>query len=529
MEYIVSTEEMRLADRNTSAIFGLSEMVLMERAALACVSVLTDRFMAGRDMSVSPLGVLIFAGSGGNGGDGIAVARLLHQRGCQVLLVTVGEIDRFSEIATKQLEIAMKYEVPMIRMREASEAEAVRIIAERRFDVIVDAIFGIGVSRPLSGVHAAAVAMIQHLRSIEVGRPAVVSIDMPSGIHTDTGEVCGIAVQADLTVTMNHKKLGLVLYPGAVHAGEIVVADVGITAESFADQAPAVRAYCENPSDLLPARNPAGNKGTFGKLLIVAGNTSIGGAPILAARAAFAAGAGMVRVFTAAANRIPLLNACPEALIDTWEETDEPAEVAAALQRALAWSNACVIGPGIGTGETAACMLKTVLENGSLPLIIDADGCNLIAEDPWVREALKSYSQDGDIWPVLTPHPGEFAGLAGLENAQVRKNLLTAPKELADELNCTVLCKDARSITAQAGEDAQILNLSGNCGMATAGSGDVLSGIAGALACAGMGAMETASVAAYLHGLAGDRAAKNLGTRSMTAMDEVSGLRELLV
>ena len=525
MEYIVSAEEMKRADRTTSEVFGLSPEVLMERAALA-VSDEIGRIFTEHSMAGSPR-VLIFAGNGGNGGDGIAIARILHQRGVEVLLIAVGEIDRYRDITRNQLETAMRYGVPLIRLSDAGDTEAVRMITQRRFDVIVDALFGIGVTRPLAGVWSAAVALIREFKAAEGDRVRIVSVDLPSGIHTDTGEVCGIAVRADLTLTMNHKKLGLVLYPGAAYAGEVRILDVGITEESFGDDLPCIAALDEDPRVCVPERVPSANKGGFGKVLIVAGNGTIGGAAILAAKAAFATGAGMVRVLTEEKNRTALLSACPEALSEVWEEALPFNRMQETLETALSWATACVIGPGIGTDERAAELLKGVLLNDRLPLIIDADGCNLIARHEELRAEVTSYRRAAK-WPILTPHVGEFARLSDRDPQTVKKEFLTAPQRLAEELSCTVLCKDARSITAQAGRRTAIINLSGNSGMATAGSGDVLAGIIGALAAQGMQPFDAAATGAYLHGLAGDAAAADCGEAAVTASGIVAHLGEIL-
>ncbi|MCR5675699.1 MAG: NAD(P)H-hydrate dehydratase [Lachnospiraceae bacterium] len=524
--YIVSAEEMKNADRNTSARFGISPDVLMERAALEVVRVIREDCARRKKEGAETPRVLVFAGGGGNGGDGIAVSRILHEQGTAVLLVTVGEIAKFGDAAKHQLETAMRYGVPMIRLSEPEEAEAVRMVTERRFDYLVDALFGIGLSRPLTGVFSAAVALIRQLKETEGDALRICSIDMPSGIHTDTGEVCGIAVQADVTVTMNHRKRGLVLYPGTVYAGEIVVADAGITKESFADEAPALLSLTGSAAELLPGRDPSANKGGFGKLLIIAGCGQIGGAAILAARAAFAAGVGMVRVFTEKNNRTALLQTVPEALIDVWDEEAPVDRMEETLRNALSWANACVIGPGIGTGEAAAQMMRIVLRDNRLPLVIDADGCNLIAGNRAIRDAVGCYRPE-EAWPVLTPHVGEFARLTGKDAAVVKQEFLTLPKTLADELACTVLCKDARSIAAGADCAQQILNLAGNCGMATAGSGDVLAGIVGALAAQGLPPMEAAARGSRLHGLAGDAAAAGCGQASMTAGDIIHFLTEI--
>ncbi len=525
MEYIVNTEEMRLADGNTSAVFGLSGAVLMERAALEVVDAVV-RDYAEKGGTGAPR-VLIFAGTGGNGGDGIAAARILHQRGSQTLLVLVGEIADLSPAARDQLDTAMKYCVPLICLKHPDEAEAVRMVTEWRFDHVIDAIFGIGVSRPLTGIQAVAVSLINRLTGKENGGLTCVSIDMPSGIDTDTGEVQGIAVKADITVTMDHKKRGLVLYPGASYAGRIVKASAGITAESFLDRLPLVSAYDEAPGELLPVRNGAFNKGDYGKLLIIAGNGDIGGAPVLCARGAMAAGAAMIRVFTEKKNRTPLLQTVPEALVDVWDEEEPVDRTRERLENVLPWAGACVIGPGIGTDARAKAMLTMLLFVAEIPLVIDADACNLIAGDEGLKELLKKYEGKG-ILPILTPHVGEFSRLSGRDISDVKKNIIDAAYETAQELRCTVLLKDARSVTAHAGRRERMINLSGNSGMATAGSGDVLAGIIGALSLRGTGAGDPASVGAYIHGLAGDAAAASVGEAAMTAGDIAQAVREVL-
>ncbi len=546
MEYIVSAEEMRRADRSTVDHFCLPAAVLMERAALGVADVLMEQWRGGgapdamrakashthrpvRDpraiKAVFPR-ILVFAGGGGNGGDGAVVARLLQQRGAEVLLVAVGATDRTGELTLAQLHTAEQYGVEILRVTEAEELAELKQRAAGYYDFVVDALFGIGVTRPLAGVYAAAVEVMEKLREAADGRLTVLSIDMPSGIHTDTGEVCGVAVHADLTVTVNFRKRGLVLYPGALYAGRVIIIDAGITEKSFLKETPEVISLNGSAGAVLPARDPSADKGGFGKLLIVAGSGSIGGAPILAARAALSSGIGMVRVFTEAANRTALLASCPEALVDVWDKDMPADQLEIPLQKALAWADACLIGPGIGTEEHGSRMLRTVLEDDRLPLVIDADGCNLIARDESLREAVKKYRMHA--WPVLTPHMKEFSRLTGCEIDVAKQSLLTAPRALADELGCTVLCKDARSVTVRAGQWEQALNLSGNCGMATAGSGDVLAGIVGALAAQGEDSFSAASKGSYLHGLAGDAAAARYGQAGMTAGDIVTGLRRLL-
>ncbi len=525
MEYIVSKKEMQQADRSTQEVYGIGWEVLMERAALCVTETLKNEYAAAGGKGLPR--VLVFAGGGGNGGDGIAAARILHTMGAAVLLVTVGDVSSYGEKAVKQLDIAMKYDVPFIRMQEPADAEAVRMVTGARFDYIVDALFGVGLSRPLSGVYSAAVALMMQLRENGAHAPRILSIDLPSGLDTDTGEILGMAVRADLTLTMGFRKRGITLYPGASCAGEIRVADVGITEESFLGELPVLAAFDEDPRQLLPARDPAGHKGSFGKLLIAAGNGHTGGAAILCARAAFAAGAGMVRVFTEKKNRTAILSAVPEAIVDCWDEEMPEDRIGELLREGLKWATACVAGPGLGTDRHAVRILTEILSDGRLPLVLDADACNMIALDPQLKELAVGYRGEA-CWPVLTPHIAEFARLAGIGASEAARHTEEKTQDLAQELFCTVLCKGARSYTAQAGMRTVILNLTGNAGMGTAGSGDVLAGIIGAFAAAGMEAMDAAAAGSYIHGLAGDGVAAKKGQYAMTASDLIDGLGEIL-
>jgi len=517
MKCAVTSDEMRRYDRNTSERFGVKPEILMERASI-CVADEVEKYIAsrGKDRKYT---ALVFAGVGNNGGDGVCVARLLKQRGIRVKLVVVGDIVKCSNLCLQQLKIAENYGINTDTFSNIRDNKN-----PAEWDIIIDAIFGIGISRNITGICGEAVEYINYCKKVRKDDLFVVAIDIPSGISADDGRICSLCVKADETVTFNYVKLGHILYPGCECVGKLVVRDAGITTESFCGNAPEYFYYDERPSALLPERKKYSNKGTNGKILIIAGSKDISGACALSAAACLKMGAGMVKVFTAYENAEVMKTVLPEALIETYEEYDPVAEK---LEEAMKWSTAAVIGPGIGMKGKGAELIKIVLSRYDKNLVIDADGLNLISDDEKLRYLAGNYGKNGRKL-ILTPHLAEFARLVGKDIKDCKRNILTYPKELAKELHCTVVCKDARTVVSDSNEKKIYINMSGNDGMATAGSGDVLSGIFGALMGTELSSFECACIGTYLHGAAGDKAAERHGKLSMVASDIIEGLEDVL-
>lgn len=495
--YIVSAEEMKRYDGNTIECFGVPSLVLMERAALAVAEEIEKRAGIGSR-------VLVAAGGGNNGGDGIAVGRLLRQHGYRVEICFPGSREKCSPETGHQLAIAEKYGCPVKRK-----------IGEGEYDIIVDALFGIGLSRNLEGSYAQIVEEINRREAF------VCAVDIPSGIHADTGQVMGAAVRADLTVAFAFWKLGHILYPGCEYAGHVLCRDIGIGEESFLGRHPRVYTYTGPVKELLPPRRADGNKGSFGRVLVIAGSVNMSGACQLCAESCYRVGAGMVKVLTPEENRTVIQGGLPEALLATYpsEEGMEQTGLAALMD----WADCIVIGPGLGLGRAAKGLMEGALTGSRKPLVVDADGINLLAAEPKLQRYLEVERGSGrEI--IMTPHPGEFARLYGCSMAEVKRELLHKPKELADRYGCTLVCKDARTVAAAWDRDQLYLNVSGNDGMATAGSGDVLAGILGGLAAQGMRGLEAAALGVYLHGRAGERAADRLGRHGVMAGDLISEL-----
>lgn len=518
-EYLVTAAEMKEYDRNTIEGFGVPSLVLMERAALACADELqreTSRRGSGKvhDAGWTPgKRTLIAAGCGNNGGDGFAVGRLLMQEGFPVDFWLIGERSRCSPETKAQISILENYGCTILeQMPEGKE-----------YDIIVDAIFGIGLRRAPEGRYAEAVEYINQSGAF------VLSVDIPSGVSADTGAVYGCAVQADVTVTFAFLKRGLVLYPGASCAGRVVTAQIGITRESFCGRPPAVFTLARGAAPPLPRRDPNGNKGTFGKVLLAAGSPGMAGAAVLSSSAVLRSGAGMVRVLAGEENRIILQTAVPEAMLTLYGQggLSGGKSMADAFREAAPWADVVAAGPGLGTEGEAGELIRLLLTETEKPLVLDADGINLLAQDRDFLEALcrKRKKEGGPL--ILTPHPGELARLTGSSLRQVLADPVSLCRAWADKLNAVLLCKGAATVAAQP-QGSCYVNQSGNSGMATAGSGDVLTGIIAGLLAQGMEPFEAACTGVYLHGLAGDAAAEKSGEHGVSAGRILEGLDQAM-
>ncbi|MDE5931212.1 MAG: NAD(P)H-hydrate dehydratase, partial [Lachnospiraceae bacterium] len=333
----------------------------------------------------------------------------------------------------------------------------------------------------------------------------------------------GCAVLADVSVTYVFYKLGHFLYPGSGCCGKIIFGHIGIDEHSFMGKQPCFYTYTAPGDVRLPVRRPDGNKGTFGKVLVIAGSSTICGAAMLAGRSVFRMGAGMVRIVTAYQNREILQQTLPEAMftiydVALWSENGPDDAFAEAFRQAQDWADCILLGPGIGTGKEAAWLFKSCLRESKLPMVIDADGLNLLAEAISAQD-VETIVEDLERKIILTPHLGEFCRLFGCSIPEASENLVSYPVRLADKLHSIVVCKDARTVVACPGKETIYLNTSGNAGMATAGSGDVLAGMIAGLLAQGMEAEDAAVTGVFLHGMAGDMAARVYGERSMTASD----------
>ena len=492
MELLVTGNQMKKLDTFTIQEMGVPSLVLMERAGLAVYDeMLREGFPLTR--------TLVLCGGGNNGADGVVIARLLFLAGYDVDVCILGNPGHFTEEMKKQIDIGKNYGISFVNTFLPNE-----------YTTIVDAVLGVGLSRGVSGKYKDAILLINDCQG------KVVSVDIPSGISADTGAVLGAAVKADLTVTFGYRKAGLCFYPGAAYAGKIIVADVGIYKDKRAVLKPELCACTFQDLQKLK-RLPEGNKGSFGKIFLVAGSRNIFGAAYLSGYGAMKTGAGMLKVCTARENR-QMFSCFPEAMLQVY---DENTDLEAMMKEGMDWADVYGIGPGIGTGPLAEALLEILLANGKKPLVIDADGINLLRGR---KELLKNYPGG----TILTPHLGEFSRLTGVSVEEWKKNPIEITGKTAEELHTVLICKDARTVIAE-NQEKVCINLSGNDGMATAGSGDVLTGILLSVLAQRKGELfGSACLGVYLHGVAGDLAAEKKGRAGMLAKDIAQAAASIL-
>lgn len=495
MEQLLTAAQMRAADEATIES-GISSRELMERAAKAALSVLKKDF----DTSL----VLFLCGSGNNGGDGLAMARFFAQKGGLARVIYLGKLTESGAPDTSCMSEECAKQFSLL-------PPSVEICTDLKTDdatAAVDAVFGIGLTRPIQGRAAEAIIA---LRSTEI---PVLALDIPSGIHADTGAILGTALPARQTVAIAAKKWGHMLYPGASFCGEITVADIGIYTENC-------NGYLVKKSDIsdLPPRPARAHKGTFGRVLVIGGCVGMSGAGFLAAKAAMRAGAGLVEIFAPTENRIIYQTQLPEALLTLYdpEQFDE-----GLLLSALSRADAVAIGMGLSQSEAARRIVTCTLANATAPLIADADALNLIANDP----ALLALCYGRTHPTVLTPHLGEMSRLSGLPIAELTADMPRNALLYAKNSGTVLVMKDARTVVSNG--ERLFLNSYGNSGMATGGSGDVLAGVIASFAAQGASPTDAARLGVLVHALAGDAAAASYGNRGMIASDIIEKLCEVL-
>jgi NAD(P)H-hydrate epimerase len=513
MKYAVDSEQAKIIDNFTVEVEKIPAMVLMERAAKEIVAVMKTRINK-QDH------ILAVCGPGNNGGDGIAAGRILYLQGYHVAILFIGEEDKASQQLQTQLEIAKNLGVPIENYNKLHE-----------YNIIIDAIFGVGLTRDVTGVYEMLIRQINEYDNL------VFSVDIPSGISADHAKVMNVAIMADYTITFGHVKQGLLFYPGAEYAGEISVADIGFPESATRQAKPDVFYY--EPEDLrrIPVRKNYSNKGTYGKVLVIAGSKGMSGAAYLSAKASYRSGAGLVKVLTASSNRVIIQSTLPEALYAAYDEEKlEPEERQQKLLENLSWASVIVIGPGLGQSQTALEILEVVINNAKVPVIIDADGITLLSklldrqnrmDQPKTLETrINTLAKLLQGNTVLTPHLKELSRLLGISVAEISNNLIDTARQCSYNSKLIYAIKDARTIVAQ--DQNRYVNISGNNGMATGGSGDVLTGIIAALIAQGMLPFDATCLAVYIHGLAGDIAAREKSAYSIMASDIIDSISKVL-
>ncbi len=495
MRCIVSNTEMKAIEQYTINNIGIPSVVLMERAALS-VSEEIIPLVKCNDK------VLVVCGVGNNGADGLAVARMLHDEGVFCAVYIVGNKDKATEewkLQKRILDNITDNKLHYVTTSDFSE-----------YTIIVDAVFGIGLTRNVEGKYK---EVIESINAVDCA--TVVAVDIPSGINGDTAKVMGTAVKADITVTFEFEKLGIRLYQGREHAGRVVIKNIGIL-PPVSDNNPRIYTHTLEDYELLPERTAYSNKGTYGKLFVVAGSANMTGAAQFCAESAYRCGTGLVAVLATAPQVVKNIQSkLPEAVIIDWNNE----ESGCIIRDRIRMSDAVVCGPGLGTGKPACDIVRFVLETKDRPVVLDADALNIIAKNNWL-----SLLKDNII---LTPHLGEMARLTGKSIEVIQENLIGEAEEFARQTGATVILKDAVTVIADK-KGVFYVNSSGNSGMATAGSGDVLSGITGAMCAMYADRRLATSMSVYIHGLCGDYARNAKGERPLLARDISKALEKVM-
>jgi len=507
---LVSPQQMNMIDSCAINEHGIPGVLLMERAA----SAVADEAVKMLSGLLKPKASVV-AGCGNNGGDAFAAARLLKRSGVEVSVFLAGAKDRIKGDALVNYNILAN---TGINVEEIQDEDALGMLS-REFEncgLIIDGIFGTGLARDVDGISKKVIETIN-----ASGKP-VLSIDIPSGIDGTTGQVRGACVKADLTVTFCLPKLGLILHPGCEYTGRLVVADIGIPQQAVEKQD--INMELIDGSlvfGMLPERHANSNKGDYGRVLIVTGSTGMTGSGCLASMSALRSGAGLVYAAVPASLAGIYGSNLIEPIILPLEDSGKGSLTAKSIPGILEIMermNVAAVGPGLSVTDDIKEIVREIITHAAIPLILDADALNALSSDVSILKKRKAKT-------VLTPHPGEMARLTGISIDKIQKDRISTARGFSQEYGTVLVLKGSRTVVAL--PDGRVfINPTGNPGMATAGTGDVLTGIIAGLCAQGMDAADAAVAGVYLHGLAGDFAASELGMYSMVAGDIIKYLPE---
>ncbi len=499
MQWILNAEEMKACDEKATGELGLPSICLMENAGRGCAEAILDHLEEEGGAHVT-----LCCGSGNNGGDGYVVARCLANAGVEVTVLSTVPGTRLKGDAAVMRQVAERMGLEILDLDDESEVPDLR-----ETDLIVDALLGTGASGAPRGVAARLIAAMGD------GSVPVWSVDIPSGVDASTGEVAGVVVQAAHTLCMAAPKRGLLLPPGRDFTGELSIVDIGYELESLLEGEPWAMADPHELAALLPPRAPSGHKGDFGKVLVLAGSPGMGGAAMLCARAVLRAGAGLVRLAATEETLAPIIGHMPEVMSLSLPEEKTSLRLERLL-KALEWADLLAVGPGLGRSKDTLALVRDLVLQSPIPVLVDADAL----------EAFRGKAEllgEAESALCITPHSGEFDRLTGGAESDSPHARAMRAQALATELGLTVVLKGAPTVVAMSTGDL-LVNGSGNDGLATGGTGDVLTGLLAGLAVQGMELDQAALLACHVHGLAGDIVAEHIGHHSLTAPDVLEAL-----
>ncbi|MFC2167428.1 NAD(P)H-hydrate dehydratase [Acidobacteriota bacterium] len=511
---ILTSQQMKDIDRRAIEELGIIGPILMENAGIQVVQAMKRRLP-----DLENENIVVVAGKGNNGGDGFVVARHLFNQGCRIEVLLIGKKIDLKGDAALNAHILEKMDVPFFEITTEKHLESHK---NKLSDctVVLDAIFGTGLSKPVQGLYETVIKNMNRLKTFTV------AVDIPSGLSSDSFELIGTCVKADLTVTLAAPKVAHIFPPAENLVGELVVADISIPPFLFKDENLKLE-FVEHAriTSCFSKRRKDTHKGTYGHLFLLSGSIGKTGAAVMAGKAALKMGAGLVTVGTPKSCLSLVARTMVELMTEPLPETSENTLSEKALDLSLSLlegKEALLIGPGISTHESTSRFVKALLPQVRVPVVLDADALNILSPFPDILKDLK-------IPMILTPHPGEFARLLDCSTSEVLKNKLELSSQFAQEYGVYLVLKGYRTLTA-APDGKIFVNPTGNPGMATAGSGDVLSGMLAAMIIQEKEKDLLSAVlsAVYVHGLSGDIAAQRLGEKSMTARDIIRSISPAL-
>jgi NAD(P)H-hydrate epimerase len=505
---ILTSKQMKNIDKKTIEEIGIPGPVLMENAGLQIFKEIMARFP-----KIEQEQIIIIAGKGNNGGDGFVVARHLFNQGCSPAVFLLASRSEIKGDAALNMRIAERMGIGIIEI-EPDKYQKTHKDKIFGATIIVDAIFGTGLTNPAEGIFA------KVIRDINKSSGFKIAVDIPSGLSSDTFELIGPNVKADLTVTLAAPKIAHIFPPAEEHIGEMVVADISIPRALFNDES--LRLELVEGSSVIPhltKRKKDTHKGTYGHLFILSGSLGKTGASSMAGKAALKMGAGLVTLGTPKSCLPMIARSMDELMTEPLAETAEKTFSVGSLDRIielLDGKDGLLIGPGISTHESTSELIFSLLPKVNCPLVLDADALNLISSQTELLKSLK-------VPVIITPHPGEFARLLNIPTKEVLKRKLELVSQFSEEFGVYVVLKSYRTLVAVP-EGNVFVNPTGNPGMATAGTGDVLSGMIASMVIQEKDIKESLLAAVYIHGLSGDLAKKRWGERPLTAGNLISFL-----
>jgi NAD(P)H-hydrate epimerase len=509
---LVKTSEILEMDRITIQELGIPGAVLMENAARGAIRLFLDHF--------APPGnshVVILCGRGNNGGDGYVMARYLKQRGLRVTVIVLSELDKISGDALINLDVLRRMPLEILEVPDSKKwVKGRRVI--RNCDFIIDGIFGTGLNSPVRGFYGKVIVDVNSL-----GKP-VMAIDIPSGLNADTGQIMGVAIKADLTVTFGFPKLGQLVFPGAELVGRLARIDIGIL-DSVANQVPtsSIMTEPDDFSHLFNIEKQDIHKGNRGHLLVLSGSTGKTGAATLTALGALTAGAGLVTLGVPKSLNPILETKLTEAMTVPLPETSDGTlslEAEEEINSLMEGKTALALGPGLSTNAETTSLVRNIVKGCRLPMVIDADGLNALSED---LNSLASCKES----TILTPHPGEMARLTDLKSSDIQHDRIGTSVQFVEKYGCYLVLKGARTLIAES--DGKIyVNPTGNPALSSGGAGDVLTGLIGGFLARRWPMTEAAIAGVYLHGLAADYLAEDMGQAGILAGELLNVLPELM-